>query len=41
MVKEKWIKQKLDHFDAGNLRDWNMRYLENDRFFQKGKNLNF
>lgn len=37
MVKEKWISQKLDHFDARNLREWNMRYLENDRFFQPGE----
>jgi hypothetical protein len=36
MVKEKWISQKLDHFDA-NSRQWNMRYLENDRFFQPSK----
>jgi hypothetical protein len=33
VVKEKWISQKLDHFN-GNSRVWNMRYLENDRFYQ-------
>lgn len=37
MVKEKWIRQKLDHFNAENSKDWNMRYLENDQFFQPGK----
>ena len=36
-VSEKWIKQRLDHFNEGDLREWNMRYLENDIFFQAGK----
>lgn len=35
--KEKWIKQKLDHFNPQDSREWNMRYLENDRFFKPGK----
>lgn len=43
-VKEKFINQKLDHFDENLERFWNMRYLENDRFYVPGKyksNLNF
>lgn len=37
MIKEKWIEQKLDHFNADDKRTWKMRYLENDRFFKPGK----
>lgn len=36
-VKEKWIQQKLDHFNEVDSKDWSMRYLENDRFFQAGR----
>lgn len=36
-VKEKWIQQKLDHFDLDNSIEWKMRYLENDRFFKSGE----
>lgn len=36
-VKEKWMKQKLDHFNSEDSRVWDMRYLENDRFFSDGK----
>lgn len=35
--KEKWIAQKLDHFNSDDSREWNMRYLENDRFHKAGK----
>lgn len=35
--KEKWIKQKLDHFNPQDSREWEMRYLENDRFWQPGE----
>jgi Serine carboxypeptidase S28 len=36
-VKEKWIEQKLDHFNESDSRVWMMRFLENDRFFQPGE----
>lgn len=36
-VKEKWIEQKLDHFNEEDSRVWMMRYLKNDRFFQPGE----
>lgn len=36
-VKEKWISQKLDHFNETDSRVWNMRYLENDDYFSEGK----
>lgn len=36
-VTEKWIQQKLDHFDSENAREWKMRYLENSRFFKPGE----
>lgn len=39
-VKEKWIQQKLDHFNLENSVEWKMRYLENDRFFVPGEKLN-
>lgn len=36
-VKEKWIEQKLDHFNPLDARKWKMRYLENERFLQDGR----
>lgn len=39
-VKEKWIEQKLDHFDEKRTDVWSMRYLENDRFFKPGEMAN-
>lgn len=38
--KEKWITQKLDHFNPQDSREWEMRYLENDRFLQPGEREN-
>lgn len=36
-ANEKWIRQKLDHFNPQDQREWNMRYLENERFFEAGE----
>lgn len=33
-IREKWIQQRLDHFNPQDHRVWNMRYLENDVHFQ-------
>ena len=33
-VQEKWIEQKLNHFDLHDNRTWKMRYLENNVFFK-------
>lgn len=35
-VDELWIKQPLDHFNASDIRTWQMRYLENNMFFRSG-----
>ncbi|XP_037807828.1 putative serine protease K12H4.7 [Lucilia sericata] len=35
-VKTKWITQKLDHFDEENEETWQMRYMENDQYFESG-----
>ncbi|XP_013105186.2 putative serine protease K12H4.7 [Stomoxys calcitrans] len=35
-VQTKWIDQKLDHFNESELRTWQMRYLANDEFYEKG-----
>lgn len=36
IVQEKWIEQRLNHFDSQDSRRWQMRYLENDENFQLG-----
>ena len=36
-VKEKWMKQKLDHLNEQDSREWMMRYLVNDEFHQPGE----
>ena len=36
-VKEKWMKQKLDHLNEQDSREWMMRYLVNDEFYQPGE----
>lgn len=36
VVEEKWIEQRLNHFDMQDIRSWQMRYLENLEFFQVG-----
>lgn len=33
-VQEKWIEQRLDHFNAQENRRWRMRYFENSAHFQ-------
>ncbi|XP_068153452.1 putative serine protease K12H4.7 [Drosophila tropicalis] len=35
-VEEKWITQKLDHFDESNTQTYQMRYLVNDEFQEEG-----
>ncbi|XP_075144690.1 putative serine protease F56F10.1 [Haematobia irritans] len=35
-VQTKWIDQKLDHFNDTEIRTWQMRYLANDEFYEKG-----
>lgn len=35
-VQEKWIEQRLDHFNPQDQRRWQMRYLENDMHYQEG-----
>lgn len=35
-VEEKWITQKLNHFDPQDDRTWEMRYLENSNYLQDG-----
>ncbi|XP_014206647.1 putative serine protease K12H4.7 [Copidosoma floridanum] len=32
-ITEKWIEQTLDHFNHRDDRTWNMRYYEEDRYF--------
>lgn len=36
-AKDKWVEQKVDHFNPKDTRVWKMRYLENDRYFQAGE----
>jgi pimeloyl-ACP methyl ester carboxylesterase len=36
-VREKWIQQKLDHFNPQDSREWKMRYFQNDRFLRSGE----
>lgn len=36
IISEKWIEQRLDHFNPQDDRRWQMRYLENDEHFQDG-----
>lgn len=33
-VQQKWIEQRLNHFDSHDNRTWKMRYLENNQFFR-------
>lgn len=33
-LPDKWITQKLDQFDSRNTATWEMRYLENDAYFE-------
>lgn len=33
-VQQKWIEQRLNHFDSHDNRTWKMRYLENNDFFR-------
>jgi Serine carboxypeptidase S28 len=35
-IQEKWINQRLDHFNPQDNRMWKMRYLENNVHFQDG-----
>uniref|UniRef100_A0A1L8DPD6 Putative thymus-specific serine protease n=1 Tax=Nyssomyia neivai TaxID=330878 RepID=A0A1L8DPD6_9DIPT len=35
-VTEKWIEQRLSHFDDSNNATFDMRYLANDQFYQPG-----
>ncbi|XP_065354694.1 putative serine protease K12H4.7 [Calliphora vicina] len=35
-IKEKWLQQPLNHFDANNTETWMMRYFVNDEFYQTG-----
>lgn len=35
-VSTKWITQILDHFNPQETRTWQMRYMENDQYFQPG-----
>lgn len=35
-VQTKWIEQHLDHFNVNNERTWQMRYLENNEYFEDG-----
>ncbi|CAO1422812.1 unnamed protein product [Diamesa serratosioi] len=35
-VDKHFISQKVDHFNAQNLRTWKMQYMENKRFFTDG-----
>ena len=36
LVREKWIEQRLDHFNPQDNRRWEMRYFENDEHLQEG-----
>lgn len=36
LVLERWITQKLDHFDETSTATWQMRYLSNSDFYRKG-----
>lgn len=36
VVEEKWIEQRLNHFDPQEDRTWEMRYLENSHYLQDG-----
>jgi hypothetical protein len=35
-IEEKWIEQRLDHFNPQDSRRWQMRYLENSENFRPG-----
>jgi hypothetical protein len=35
-VSTKWITQQLDHFNPQETGTWQMRYMENDQYFQPG-----
>lgn len=35
-IEEKWIEQRLNHFDPQDGRTWNMRYLENSAYLRDG-----
>lgn len=36
-VDKHFISQKIDHFNAQNLRTWKMQYMENKLFFTHGE----
>ncbi|XP_072014566.1 LOW QUALITY PROTEIN: putative serine protease K12H4.7 [Amphiura filiformis] len=36
LVKERWITQRLNHFDDSNLQTWQQRYFVNDTFYKPG-----
>ena len=36
-VDKHFISQKIDHFNAQNLRTWKMQYMENKIFFTYGE----
>ncbi|XP_037942618.1 putative serine protease K12H4.7 [Teleopsis dalmanni] len=35
-VKEHWLEQRLDHFDGNNNQTWQMRYFQNDKYYEAG-----
>lgn len=36
IVRARWVEQPLNHFDRQDERTWQMRYLQNERYYQKG-----
>jgi Serine carboxypeptidase S28 len=36
VIREDWITQRLDHFNQGDSRTFQMRYYANDEYFQPG-----
>lgn len=36
VVEQRWIEQRLNHFDPQDERRWNMRYLENNYYLRQG-----
>lgn len=35
-LDDQWITQKLDNFDPSNTATWQMRFMENNRYFKAG-----